>query len=280
MQMHRKPMIPGILMVIPVLACFLLAACGSSSSSPADTSPINIGFVGPLTGRNAVLGKWATYSLQLAVEQTNANGGIHGRQINLIKLDDGSDTTQTVNDVQKLITEDKIVACFCGPQSGNTLAAEPLLTRNKIVQITDGLALNLTAQSSPYIFRNTPAGPAFENTLITYLVKQKSFTSFAIITDTTDYGKGEAQYQTDQLQTYGFTPLTTQRYNATDTDFTGQLNAIIALHPQVLLFGGSEVASGLIAKQARALGFTGQLAWYAHIYNHCNSRYCQRDDLC
>lgn len=51
-----------------------------------------------------------------------------------------------------------------------------------------------------------------------------------------------------------------QKYAANDTDFTGQLDTIIALHPQVLLFGGSEVASGLIAKQARRIGFTGQLA--------------------
>lgn len=245
------------------------SACGSSSSTGASATntnaPIEIGWIGPLSGVNAILGHWDTQGIELAIDAQNAKGGIHGRQIHLDKLDDAADPTQSVNDAQRLITQDHIVACFCTPNSGNTLAVEPLLTRNKIVQITPGLAGNLTAKGSSYIFRDTPVGLAFESTLINFLVQQKHFQSFAIITDTTDYGQGEAQYQTQALQKFGLKPLTVQRYGANDTDFTGQLDAIIATHPQVLLFGGSEVASGLIAKQARRLGFTGQLAGGAAI---------------
>ena len=253
--------------LISLLFALLLAACGSSgtTSGPANTSPIEIGWIGPLSGVNAVLGQWDTQGIELAIDAQNAKGGIHGRQLHLDKLDDAADPTQSVNDAQRLTTQNHIVACFCTPNSGTTLAIEPLLTRNKITQITPGLAGNLTTQHSSYIFRDTPAGLAFENTLVTFLVQQKLFKSFAIITDTTDYGQGEALYQTQTLQKYGLAPLTVQKYGANDTDFTGQLDAIIATHPQVLLFGGSEVASGLIAKQARRLGFSGQLAGGAAI---------------
>jgi len=253
--------------LISLLFAMLLAACGSSgtTSGPANTSPIEIGWIGPLSGVNAVLGQWDTQGIELAIDAQNAKGGIHGRQLHLDKLDDAADPTQSVNDAQRLTTQNHIVACFCTPNSGTTLAIEPLLTRNKITQITPGLAGNLTTQHSSYIFRDTPAGLAFENTLVTFLVQQKLFKSFAIITDTTDYGQGEALYQTQTLQKYGLAPLTVQKYGANDTDFTGQLDAIIATHPQVLLFGGSEVASGLIAKQARRLGFSGQLAGGAAI---------------
>ncbi len=264
-QLHSRSF--ALVALIPFVFVFFLAACGSSSatSGPTNNAPIEIGWIGPLSGVNAILGHWDTQGIELAIDAQNAKGGIHGRQIHLNKLDDAADPTQSVNDAQRLITQNHIVACFCTPNSGNTLAVEPLLTRNKIVQITPGLAGNLTAKGSSYIFRDTPVGLAFESTLIIFLVQQKHFQSFAIITDTTDYGQGEAQYQTQTLQKFGLTPLTVQKYGANDTDFTGQLDAIIGTHPQVLLFGGSEVASGLIAKQARHLGFTGQLAGGAAI---------------
>ncbi len=250
-----------------LLFAVFLSACGGSGSGGGSSSnaPIEVGWIGPLSGVNAILGHWDTQGIELAIDAQNAKGGIHGRQIHLNKLDDAADPTQSVNDVQRLITQSHIVACFCTPNSGTTLAIEPLLTRNKIVQFTPGLAGNLTAKGSSYIFRDTPAGLAFESTLVTFLVQQKHFKSFAIITDTTDYGQGEAQYQTQSLQKFGLNPLTVQKYGANDTDFTGQLDTIIAAHPQVLLFGGSEVASGLIAKQARRLGFMGQLAGGAAI---------------
>lgn len=248
-----------------LLLALLLVACGSSGSSASNNAPIEVGWIGPLSGVNAILGHWDTQGLELAIDEQNAKGGIHGRQIHLNKLDDAADPTQSVNDVQRLITQKHIVACFCTPNSGTTLAIEPILTRNKIVQFTPGLAGNLTAKGSSYIFRDTPAGLAFESTLISFLVQQKHFKSFAIISDTTDYGQGEAKYQTDSLQKFSLKPLTVQKYGANDTDFTGQLDTIIATHPQVLLFGGSEVASGLIAKQARRLGFSGQLAGGAAI---------------
>jgi branched-chain amino acid transport system substrate-binding protein len=253
---------------LAALSCLvlLLAACGSTNSGNASNSPIEIGWDGALTGTNADLGQWDTQGIELAFDQVNAQGGIHGRQIHLTTLDDAADNTKGVTNVQRLISQDHIVACFCTTNSGVTLAVEPYLTRAKIAQITPGLATAITAQGSSYIFRDTPAGPAFEKTLITYLVQQQHFTRFAQITDNDAYGQGEAQYQQTTLQSFGLTPVAPlQMYNPNDTSFTGQLDTILAAHPQVILFGGEEVTSGLIAKQARQLGFTGQFAGGAAI---------------
>lgn len=268
MYLHRPRM--GYF-ALALFACLslLVAACGSSGSStptPANTSPIEIGWDGPLTGTNADLGQWDTQGIELAFDQVNAQGGIHGRQLHLTTLDDAATTTKGVTNVQRLITENKIVACFCTPNSGVALAVEPYLTRAQITQFTPGLSLALTQQKSTYIFRDTPAGPAFEKTLITYLVQQKHFSKFAQITDADAYGQGEATYQQNTLKSFGLTPVAPlQTYNPNDTNFTGQLNTILAAHPDVILFGGEEVTSGLIAKQARNLGFTGQLAGGAAI---------------
>lgn len=266
MYQHRPRLYYFSLATLACLALILAACGGTSPSSSTTSSPIEIGWDGPLTGTNADLGQWDTQGIELAFAQVNAKGGIHGRQIQLTTFDDAADNTKGVTNVQRLITQNHIVACFCTPNSGVALAVEPYLTRAQIAQFTPGLSTALTAQHSAYIFRDTPAGPAFEQTLITYLVQQKHFSRFAQITDADAYGQGEAQYQQTTLKSLGLTPVASlQTYNPNDTSFTGQLNTILAAHPDVILFGGEEVTSGLIAKQARDLGFTGQLAGGAAI---------------
>ncbi|MBV9231503.1 MAG: ABC transporter substrate-binding protein [Chloroflexi bacterium] len=269
MYPHR-PRLHYFMFTVLISFCLaLLAACGGSGSGgapAATTSPIEIGWDGPITGVNADLGKWDLYGIQLAFDEVNAKGGIHGRQIHLTKYDDTAQPPQGVSNVERLITQNHIVACMCTPNSGVTLAVEPILTKAKIAQITPGLTTAITTQGSSYIFRDTPAGPAFEKPLITYLVQTMHFTKFAQITSTTAYGLGEVKYQQQFLQAFNLTPLgTLQKYNPNDTNFTGQLNAILATNPEVLLLGGEEVTSGLIAKQARQLGFKGQFAGGAPI---------------
>jgi branched-chain amino acid transport system substrate-binding protein len=91
-------------------------------------------------------------------------------------------------------------------------------------------------------------------------VKEKSFTKFAIIGDNSAYGKGEALYQTEALKRSNLAPLATEEYAVDDKDFSGQLTKIMQTQPEVLLLASSEVAGGLLAKQARALGFEGVIA--------------------
>ena len=95
--------------------------------------------------------------------------------------------------------------------------------------------------------------------VVDYLVKQGK-TKFAIIGDNSAYGTGETAYQIAALKTNNLTALDIESYGVDDKDFTGQLTKIMQTQPEVLLLAASEVAGGLIAKQARQLGFTGIIA--------------------
>lgn len=271
--MNRMSANVGYKFLLTAIFAMALAACGStapSASAPAPAGgapsgapsgePIPIGWVGALSGTNAVLGKWDTYGIKLAFDEKNDAGGVCGRPLSLIEQDDVADPTKAVNASQKLISENKIVAGFATTNSTPSIAVVPIYQRAKVPHLTGGLSMEITSKGSEFVFRDTPAGPAFENTLVDYLVKTKGFKTFAIIADTGAYGTGEGNYQAAALTRNGATLLTRESYNADDKDFTGQINNIIKGNPDVLLFGGSEVASGLIAKQARQLGFKGQLA--------------------
>ncbi len=266
-----------ILFVFVVLAV-MLAACAAPTAAPQPTTapvqpaaatqapaaatgePIKIAIIAAMSGTNASLGDWMKKGVTLAVEEKNAAGGIHGRPVQIVIYDDEADTAKSVGLAQKVATDDKVVAAWATSNSNSALADIPILQQYKIVQLTNGTNVDITNKGSAYVFRACPAGPAYENPLVDFLAKTKGFKKFALITDTSAYGKGEADYQTAELKVLGLTPLTRQSYGIDDKDFTGQLTAILQTNPEVILFGGSEVASGLIAKQARQLGFKGQMA--------------------
>src|SRR5512142_2609528 len=236
------------------------AAAQPTTGAKATGEPIKIAIIGAMSGTNAVLGDWMKKGVTLAVEEKNAAGGIKGRAIQIVVYDDEADPTKSVGLAQKVATDDKVVAAWATTNSSSALADIPIFAQYKIPQLTNGTNLDITNKGSQYIFRACPAGPAYENPLVDFLVKTKGFKKFALITDTAAYGKGEADYQTAELKALGLEPLARENYGIDDKDFTGQLTKILQTQPEVLLFGGSEIASGLIAKQARQLGFKGQMA--------------------
>ena len=221
--------------------------------------PLNIAIIGAMSGTNAILGDWMKKGVTLAVEEKNAAGGIQGCPINLLIYDDEADCTKSVNLATKVATEDDVIAAWATTNSSCAIAAIPTFQQYKIPQFTFGTNVQITAQGSPYVFRSCPAGPAYENPLVDFLVKE-GYTKFAILGDNAAYGQGEATYQTDALARANLTPLVYEQHGVDDKDFSGQLTKIIAADPEVLLLASSEVAGGLIAKQARQLGFTGIMA--------------------
>lgn len=253
----------AILFVLAAFGILILAAC--SSPAPATNEPIKVAIIGAFSGTNAVLGDWMKKGVTLAVEQKNAAGGIKGRQIQIITYDDEADPTKSVNLAQKVATEDKVMAAWATTNSTSALADIPIFAQYKIPQFTNGTNVDITNKGSAYIFRATPAGPSFEDTLVDFLVKSKNFKKFAIIADTSAFGKGEGDYQEAALKRNGLTATTREAFGIDDKDFSGQLTKILTGQPDVLLFASSEVASGLIAKQARQLGFKGQFAGGAAI---------------
>ena len=97
-----------------VAAAGVLTACGGSSSSTAASSTaasaasgdtIKIGVMGPLTGDASVYGKAVVNGATLYLKQVNANGGINGKQIEILTEDEQGDATQAVNCFTKMVDE-------------------------------------------------------------------------------------------------------------------------------------------------------------------------------
>jgi branched-chain amino acid transport system substrate-binding protein len=88
------------------------AAVGSAWVAPlrAQEGEILIGQSAPQTGPVAVAFQGALAGERLAFEEINRKGGINGRRIRLVLLDDAYDTKRTVENVRQLVEQEKVVA--------------------------------------------------------------------------------------------------------------------------------------------------------------------------
>ncbi len=193
------------------------------------------------------------------MDQANAAGGIGGRKIQLVRLDDqGQPTVGT--DLAKRAVSDHAVMVYGSDLSTVTMAMIPILTAARIPEITSGQAPAILEQGSSYIFLDSTTSAVFDQTLADYLVEKRHLTSIAMITNNDAYGKGEHDSFLAELTRLGVKPTIDKVVPPDQTDFTSVLTEIRATDPGVLFIGAEEVETGLIAKQARSLGITATFA--------------------
>ena len=115
----------------PAVALALnLAACGNDKQASNDgrqdsgAETIKIGWYGPLSGSAASVGTTGNMATKLAIKQINENGGILGKQIELMEYDDQGNTETSVKNVTRLIQQDQVVGII-----GSHLSAAVSLLR-------------------------------------------------------------------------------------------------------------------------------------------------------
>ncbi|MDM0086715.1 MULTISPECIES: ABC transporter substrate-binding protein [unclassified Variovorax] len=119
--------------------------------------PIRIGILIPLTGATSQFGSTMSRAAQIAAEEINAAGGIHGRRVEVVIEDDQSNPEAAVRAARKLIDVDRVVAIGGSYASSVTSAIAPLCWESRTVLATSSGADSITKlPHQGYIFRTSP----------------------------------------------------------------------------------------------------------------------------
>ncbi|MBE1535906.1 ABC transporter substrate-binding protein [Actinomadura algeriensis] len=169
--------------IVPLLAAAVLAAataCGGGGGG--DGSALKIGFIESLTGNYASLGGEAKKTVELAVEQLNDAGGIDGKTIELITLDDRTSPDQGVLHFNKLRSQD-VTAIIGSTYANVALAVQPLAEREKIPYISLAPADEQVDPIREYTFVIPALSSTYAQAMLAYF-KANGITEVAVTYDT------------------------------------------------------------------------------------------------
>lgn len=239
---------------VATLGLAMLALGLVLAPAPAAAQTIKIGWAGPLTGDQAFFGKTWLNGLQMAVDEVNAKGGLLGRKLEIVALDDQADPKQATVVAQRLCDDSQVMAVVGHFNSGATLPAEPVYNKCRLLQVTNSSNPRITALGFDTIFRTIANDNMQGAAPAVYAVEKLGAKRIAIMHDKQAFGQGVAGVFENTVKSKGATVTSVNGITHGDVDFTAVLTKIRAENPDVVYFGGTAQDGGLILKQMRQMG--------------------------
>jgi len=245
----------------------VMSVAPAMAQQAAQQGPIVIGVSTPKTGAAATASEWEMWGVDLAVEEINAAGGLLGRKVELMVLDNKCNPSEAVNVANKLV-EAKVVAIEGSHCSSAHLASMKIIADAKIPMIT-GIASNpqISDLAGPgrneYAFRISASDSSMMEALGIYIAKAKVFKTAAIIAEDTDFGRGGADAFKKVAEKSGIQVVSTDFHPQNTPDFTSILTRIQQRRPDAIAtfqIGGDSIN---FLRQAMQLGvhipYTGRV---------------------
>jgi branched-chain amino acid transport system substrate-binding protein len=230
-----------------------------ASAPPQSGEPIKIGFSMALTGPLAANGKQALLAAKIWQEDTNANGGLLGRPIQLVFYDDQSSPANVPGIYTKILDVDK-ADLVVGPYATNMVApAMPVvMQKNKTFIGLFALDANSEFRYSKY-FSMLPTGPAPKESFTEGFFQVASAQTpkpqtVALVADDAEFSRNAADGARNNAKKYGFTITYDKTYPPSTTDYSPIIRAIQAVNADIVVICSYPLSSVGMLLSARELG--------------------------
>jgi branched-chain amino acid transport system substrate-binding protein len=220
------------------------------ASAPAARAEVRIGIATPVTGPYAWTGEQVLQGASRAVEDLNASGGVLGKPLETIVVDDYCDPEQAVAAARKLIEAD--VPFVVGHQcSGAAIPASELYEAAGIILISPG-ATNpmVTERGLRTVFRVCGRDDEQGRIAGDLLVEKWGDRRIGIVHDGQVYGEGIARETRRRLHERGVEEAMFEAVTPGTVDFSELVTRMRDAAIDVLFFGGYQHEAGLIVRQA------------------------------
>ncbi len=241
---------------VTAVVAFAATACGSSDGEEGGGSgdPYVVmisagGEAGPLTDQIQT----AVLSARAAVAYVNANGGIDGRQVELVESPDQADPTKAVTNLRSQIAKDKPDAYVSTP-STVAAAVAPILNQNDIIYMNAGnIPETNDPEGNPLAFNL--AAP-FDATVDSFMpaIDEIGAEKVAILNGNSTYASTFGKTAEEKLAAAGY-DVQREEYDSAALDMTAQISSLQSFDPDVLVFNGYGAPVGYVLDGIKKLGW-------------------------
>ena len=239
----------AIAIVVSVVVGALLWQCTSKKNE------IVVAIVSSLTGDLAENGKDMKNGAQMAFEEANEAGGVHGRSIRFEIFDDQGDPKVAVSIASRVCQDPRVVAVVGHLTSGCMSAAAPIYARAEMpVVMPVPTNPEITRKGYTNLFRVPPTDDDQAPFLAEYLLSRDPKAPVAVISDLTAYGLGFATAFRETFRAGGGKILAFEGAQREARDFRSLITKLKALKPKYVLLGATYDMGAPFVRQMKELG--------------------------
>jgi branched-chain amino acid transport system substrate-binding protein len=252
--MRRMGLVSGI-----AAAAFL--SIGAAWAAP----PITIGFGMALTGGLAPLGKAALLAMQIWANDTNAKGGLLGRQVKLVYYDDQSSPSQVPGIYTKLLDVDNVDLVVSGYATNMIAPAMPVIIAHQRTFLgLFGLDANSQFHYDRYFSIVPTGGPHPKESFsapffAVAAVQTPKPKTLAIVGADAEFPKNAIAGALAQAKQYGIRVVYNETYPPSTADYTPIVRAIQATHPDLVFVASYPPDTVGMIRAAHEVGLTAKM---------------------
>ncbi|BEP58556.1 ABC transporter substrate-binding protein [Variovorax sp. KBS0712] len=261
-----KKKVAGSRHALGVAALLALYAMGASAQ-------IVIGQTAGMTGSVAASVNETIGGAQLVIDAANAQGGIHGEKIEVIRMDDAFDVKRAGDNARVLIEDKKVLALFMSRGTPHSQAIIPYLDKNEVALIgpsTGAMVLHKPLQKHVFNVRATyqrEAEKAVQHLLTIGL------TRIAVVHVTDSFGADALQGAMNGFTKGKAQPIATVPADREKPDYKTIVPAIMKADAQAVVWIGSGVA---VVDGIKALRAAGSAAQVVTLSNNASSGFIKQ----
>jgi branched-chain amino acid transport system substrate-binding protein len=247
----------GALLALSAAAVY----AGDTTAMPGITATsIKIGniapYIGPASAYSNIAKSEAAYFAML-----NDQGGINGRKIDFISLDDGYSPPRAVEQVRRMVEQDGVAIIGGAVGTPSNAAIEPYLNTRKVPDIfnVSGVDRMHQPKTYPWTIGWPPSYRGEARVFVRHIQQTDPETKIALIYQNDDLGKDELQGLKDVLGGAMNSQATVASYEITDPTVDSQVTSLQASGAKALLIAATPKFAAQIIRKADDIGWKPQI---------------------
>jgi ABC-type branched-subunit amino acid transport system substrate-binding protein len=228
-----------------------------------------VGLTGALTGPGASTTGPAIEGLRLYVDRLNAAGGIKGKKINLILLDDQAEPSKAAANAKRLLTQENVVLMINSSLSSTFAPTVAEAKRAQVPLLFMGAVCpkEVYPPADPLQFCSTAYAGGYDSRATLAFIKETAkepvrigFAAMAI-----PLSRGEIDYAEEHAKTLGMTPVGKEVIPPPTPDYTPFATKLKEANPNWVFSWAPWVTQVRTFEALRRLGWQGEYITWAHI---------------
>ena len=222
--------------LVAALACFVAPVALAGSTPGVTASTITIGGTVPITGPAALFGSVGR-GADAYFKYVNAHGGVNGRKITYLYLDDAYDPAKTVQLTRQLVEQDHVLAIFNSVGTDNNLAIRDYLNAAQVPQLFAGTGTSQIGDQFKQYPWTMGYLPSFRSEGVIYgrAIAAAASAKVAVLSEDSAFGKDMASGLKKGLGAKAGEIVASQSYEPTDTAIDSQMSTLHASGANVLV---------------------------------------------